>query len=122
MFSKFYSPNILATGSSKVGENSYSVRETRFVAFLPRCSTFFKTSQHHADADIGVAVIDRFTYYNLEVLEKVDETSDVSMQTFFDNYNPQLLHSTPGVRKDLFNRDLRKVSSGENRALGSLLI
>jgi phosphatidylinositol glycan class K len=25
MFSKFYSPNILATGSSKVGENSYSV-------------------------------------------------------------------------------------------------
>ena len=25
MFSKFYSPNILATGSSKLGENSYSV-------------------------------------------------------------------------------------------------
>lgn len=26
MFSKFYSPNILATGSSEMGENSYSVR------------------------------------------------------------------------------------------------
>jgi glycosylphosphatidylinositol transamidase (GPIT) subunit GPI8 len=25
MFSKFYSPNILATGSSQLGENSYSV-------------------------------------------------------------------------------------------------
>lgn len=25
MFSKFYSPNILATGSSEMGENSYSV-------------------------------------------------------------------------------------------------
>lgn len=26
MYSKFYSPNILATGSSELGENSYSVR------------------------------------------------------------------------------------------------
>ena len=25
MFSKFYSPNIFATGSSEMGENSYSV-------------------------------------------------------------------------------------------------
>ncbi len=25
MYSKFYSPNILATGSSQLGENSYSV-------------------------------------------------------------------------------------------------
>ena len=26
MYSRFYSPNILATGSSQLGENSYSVR------------------------------------------------------------------------------------------------
>ena len=26
MYTKFYSPNILATGSSELGENSYSVR------------------------------------------------------------------------------------------------
>jgi hypothetical protein len=26
MYTKFYSPNILATGSSQLGENSYSVR------------------------------------------------------------------------------------------------
>lgn len=26
MYSKFYSPNILATGSSELGESSYSVR------------------------------------------------------------------------------------------------
>ena len=26
MLTKFYSPNILATGSSAIGENSYSVR------------------------------------------------------------------------------------------------
>lgn len=29
MFSKFYSPNILATGSSEMSENSYSVRVMR---------------------------------------------------------------------------------------------
>jgi phosphatidylinositol glycan class K len=51
LFSRVYSPNIVATGSSKVGQNSYS---------------------HHTDLDIGVAVIDRFTYYNLETLERLD--------------------------------------------------
>ncbi|CAG8798946.1 16580_t:CDS:2, partial [Cetraspora pellucida] len=51
MYGQIYSPNILATGSSELGENSYS---------------------HHMDTDIGVAVIDRFTYYNLEFLEKID--------------------------------------------------
>ena len=29
MYSKIYSPNVLATGSSKLGENSYSVRLIR---------------------------------------------------------------------------------------------
>ncbi|EEY14886.1 GPI-anchor transamidase [Verticillium alfalfae VaMs.102] len=48
MYSKLYSPNIIATGSSKLDQSSYS---------------------HHADQDVGVAVIDRFTYYNLEFLE-----------------------------------------------------
>ena len=50
MFSRIYSPNIVAASSSRTGEPSYS---------------------HHADADIGVAVIDRFTYYNLETLERL---------------------------------------------------
>lgn len=50
MFSRIYSPNILSASSSRTGEPSYS---------------------HHADNDIGVAVIDRFTYYNLETLERL---------------------------------------------------
>ncbi|KAA8570503.1 hypothetical protein EYC84_002772 [Monilinia fructicola] len=48
MYSKFYSPNIIATGSSEIDQSSYS---------------------HHADNDVGVAVIDRYTYYNLDFLE-----------------------------------------------------
>ncbi|CAG8521609.1 2330_t:CDS:2 [Funneliformis caledonium] len=88
MYSQIYSPNILATGSSNLGENSYS---------------------HHMDTDIGVAVIDRFTYYNLEFLEKVDMQSKATLQDLFKSYNPTLIHSTPGVRSDLFRRPLDKV-------------
>ncbi|WAR31494.1 GPI8-like protein, partial [Mya arenaria] len=51
MFQKFYSPNILAVASSRVGEDSLS---------------------HHVDPSIGVYVIDRYTYYALEFLERVE--------------------------------------------------
>ncbi|CAJ0751924.1 19686_t:CDS:2 [Entrophospora sp. SA101] len=88
MYSQIYSSNILATGSSELGENSYS---------------------HHMDIDIGVAVIDRFTYYNLEFLEKIDMQSKATLKDLFDSYNPQLIHSTPGFRSDLFRRPLDKV-------------
>jgi len=89
MYSKLYSPNILATGSSELYESSYS---------------------HHADTDIGVAVIDRYTYYNLEFLEKnVDITSQATMKDLFDSYDRNLIHSTPGVRTDLFRRNIDQV-------------
>ena len=60
MYSRFYSPNILAVGSSAKGTNSYS---------------------HHLDEHIGVPVIDRFTYYNLEVLERLDRDSKATLQS-----------------------------------------
>lgn len=89
MYSRFYSPNILAVGSSELDENSYS---------------------HHADTDVGVAVIDRFTYYNLEFLEnKVDRMSKTTIKELFDSYNPEDIHSHPGIRSDLFKRDLKDV-------------
>ncbi|KAF9383175.1 glycosylphosphatidylinositol anchor biosynthesis [Podila verticillata] len=88
MYTQIKSPNILATGSSKLKESSYS---------------------HHDDPDIGVAVIDRFTYYNLEVLEKIDMQSKATIKDLFDTYNYNLLGSTHGVRTDLFNRSLDQV-------------
>lgn len=88
MYSKFYSPNILAVGSSAIEENSYS---------------------HHADQDVGVAVIDRFTYYNLEFLEKINKTSKLTMQDLFDSYDPADIHSHAGIRSDLFADPLDKV-------------
>jgi len=83
MYSKFYSPNILATGSSEIDQSSYS---------------------HHADNDVGVAVIDRYTYYNLEFLEQkvTTPTSKLTMGELFDSYDPALMHSDAGIRYDLF--------------------
>ncbi|KAF2655232.1 hypothetical protein K491DRAFT_599227 [Lophiostoma macrostomum CBS 122681] len=83
MYSKFYSPNILATGSSEIDQSSYS---------------------HHADNDVGVAVIDRYTYYNLEFLENEvrQPSSKLTMGDLFDSYDEDKIHSHPGVRYDLF--------------------
>ncbi|KAI9472121.1 MAG: peptidase C13 family-domain-containing protein [Benjaminiella poitrasii] len=88
MYSKINSTNILATGSSRLDESSYS---------------------HHTDYDIGVAVIDSFTYYNLEFLENVDMTSNKTLQDLFDTYDPAKIASHPGIRSDLFHRPLDKV-------------
>ncbi|GAA5899370.1 hypothetical protein JCM6882_009101 [Rhodosporidiobolus microsporus] len=85
LYSKFYSPNILAAGSSKKDENSYS---------------------HHADADIGVAVTDRYTHHVLTFLETISKTSKVTLQNLFDTMSYEVIHSTPGVREDLFHRPL----------------
>ncbi|KAI0773063.1 peptidase C13 family-domain-containing protein, partial [Trametes elegans] len=86
MYSKFYSPNVLATGSSVIHENSYS---------------------HENDRDIGVAVIDSYTHYVLEYMESINKTSQATMQDLFDTYDPAKIHSHPGVRPDLFPRSLR---------------
>ncbi|KEZ40535.1 Peptidase C13 family protein [Scedosporium apiospermum] len=83
MYSKLYSPNIIATGSSELDQSSYS---------------------HHADNDVGVAVIDRFTYYNLEFLENQvqDMSSKKTVGDLFDSYDISKIHSNPGFRYDLF--------------------
>lgn len=83
MYSKFYSPNIIATGSSEIDQSSYS---------------------HHADNDVGVAVIDRYTYYNLDFLETQvrEPSSKKTLGDLFDSYDEGKIHSNPGIRWDLF--------------------
>lgn len=83
MYSKFYAPGVIATGSSDLGQSSYS---------------------HHADNDVGVAVIDRYTYYNLNYLEReVESTSSKkTLGDLFDSYDESQIHSHPGLRWDLF--------------------
>lgn len=68
MYEKFYSPNILAVASSLVGEDSLS---------------------HHVDPAIGVYIIDRYTYYALEFLEKVEVNSKKTMGEFVSGQTPK---------------------------------
>ncbi|KAL6246682.1 glycosylphosphatidylinositol anchor biosynthesis [Rhinocladiella similis] len=83
LYRQFYAPGVIATGSSEEDESSYS---------------------HHADNDVGVAVIDRWTYYVLEFLETqvTGPTSDKTLGDLFDSYDVGKIHSNPGVRWDLF--------------------
>jgi phosphatidylinositol glycan class K len=96
MYSKFYSPNIIATGSSEIDQSSYS---------------------HHADNDVGVAVIDRYTYYNLDFLETEvrEPSSKKTLGDLFDSYDDEKIHSHAGVRYDLF-------PGGEQKARERLLM
>eukprot|EP00921_Rhytidocystis_pertsovi_P023510 GHVQ01037612.1.p1 GENE.GHVQ01037612.1~~GHVQ01037612.1.p1 ORF type:complete len:744 (+),score=108.00 GHVQ01037612.1:54-2234(+) len=80
---QFYSPNILALGSSKLGESSFS---------------------HHADNEIGITVIDRFTYFGLKYLDDLTVWDNKSVQHFFDSFKGKDVVSTPEMRQDLFDK------------------
>ena len=84
MFEEIRSPGIISVGSSERGENSYS---------------------HHIDMDLGVYIVDRFTYYTLQFLnnnrEKVKRRDKISIQNMFDSYYPHLLHSRAGWNSTL---------------------
>ncbi|KAK0473713.1 peptidase C13 family-domain-containing protein, partial [Armillaria novae-zelandiae] len=88
MYSKLYSPNIFATGSSQVGENSYSYKN---------------------DNDLGVSTIDSYTHYVLEFMEGINKTSRTTMADLFDSYDVKTILSHPGVRDDLFHRPLNEI-------------
>ncbi|EDV27572.1 uncharacterized protein TRIADDRAFT_21768 [Trichoplax adhaerens] len=88
MLEKFYSPNILGVASSHVGEDSHS---------------------HHHDPEIGVAVIDSWTYYTLSYLERVKPTSKDKMHYLLQSFDRSLVMSTTKIRTDLYKRDLTKV-------------
>ncbi|KAJ7436763.1 hypothetical protein B0H11DRAFT_2363791 [Mycena galericulata] len=45
-----------------------------------------------------VAVIDRYTHYVVEYMERIKKTSHDTMRDLFDAYDPARIHSDPGVR------------------------
>ncbi|KAL3509046.1 hypothetical protein ACH5RR_028447 [Cinchona calisaya] len=88
LFSQLHSPGVLAVGSSLKGENSYS---------------------HHLDSDVGVSVVDRFTFYTLAFFERLNMYDNASLSSLFNSYNPHLLLSTAYYRPDLYQRRLEEV-------------
>ncbi|XP_024025189.1 putative GPI-anchor transamidase isoform X1 [Morus notabilis] len=88
LFSQLQSPGVLAIGSSMKGENSYS---------------------HHLDSDVGVSVVDRFTFYTLAFFERLNMYDNASLSSLFNSYNPSTLMSTAYYRTDLYQRRLEEV-------------
>jgi glycosylphosphatidylinositol transamidase (GPIT) subunit GPI8 len=64
---------------------------------------------HHLDSDIGVSVVDRFTFYTLAFFEKLNMYSNASLNSLFNSYNPSMLLSTAYYRMDLYERPLNEV-------------
>ena len=87
MCNQIRSPGFVAIGSSRLGENSYS---------------------HHRDDQIGVAVIDRFTYFSLDFLErmKAEDSLDLSVQDYFDFIEKAPLRSNSDVNDKNWHRPL----------------
>ncbi|XVF31051.1 hypothetical protein REPUB_Repub16aG0112100 [Reevesia pubescens] len=88
LFNQLQSPGVLAIGSSMKGENSYS---------------------HHLDSDVGVSVVDRFTYYTLSFFERLNIYDNASLSSLFGSYNPSMLMSTAYYWRDLYQRHLVEV-------------
>jgi len=88
MYERFHSPNIMAISSSMRGESSYS---------------------YHVDDDIGVAIIDRFTYTLLNFLRDLGVHSDKTVGEFMASLDLNFLGSKPELRHDLFNRHADEV-------------
>ncbi|XP_050225900.1 uncharacterized protein LOC126675322 [Mercurialis annua] len=88
LFNQLHSPGVLAIGSSMKGENSYS---------------------HHLDSDVGVSVVDRFTFYTLAFFERLSIYANSSLSSLFTSYDPNTLMSTAYYRTDLYQRQLEQV-------------
>lgn len=90
MSSELHSPNIIGIGSSKIGQDSLS---------------------HHGDSTIGVYVIDRFTYYVLDFLEKLNTytAQNTTLRELFRVCPESLCMSTVKIRLDLFKSDPSKI-------------
>mmetsp|Transcript_1849 Transcript_1849/g.4824 ORF Transcript_1849/g.4824 Transcript_1849/m.4824 type:complete len:365 (-) Transcript_1849:629-1723(-) len=81
MWRRVYSPRILGLASSALGEKSYS---------------------HHASSELGVSVIDRFTFHFLTFVEKYVPGihSHALLQDLFDFVRAKPLHSTAVMKGD----------------------
>ena len=92
MAAQFYSPDVLAVGSSGKGENSLS---------------------HHNDDAIGLSVIDRFTFYTLEFMEKIGAGADAgqagTVDAWFRSLTKVKVRSTAKPIVTNYARDLRSV-------------
>lgn len=126
MYSKIYSPNVLATGSSKKDQNSYSV--SRYIApstasrlTSPITASYRQRTWHCHVGSLHVGDLGLYGKRQQDLRSNHEELG-VYPRTLrpclacsyfptsqFDSYDPVRIHSNPGVRTDLFRRPLDSV-------------
>jgi len=85
----FFSPGVVAIGSSRRGENSFSYK---------------------SDLELGVSVIDRFTFHVLAFFEsQASFPSAASLHHLFSSFSERMLLSQAAWRDDLLLRSIEKI-------------
>ncbi|RHY33881.1 hypothetical protein DYB32_003267 [Aphanomyces invadans] len=97
---QLYSPNVVTIGSARTGENSYA---------------------YHTDFEVGLSLIDRFTYATLDYMQsmQVNRENTKTLGQLFGSYDPHMLYSTPDARTELLGRSINDVPITD--FLGSVL-
>ncbi|KAK9828109.1 hypothetical protein WJX81_005327 [Elliptochloris bilobata] len=93
-------PGVVVMASSLVGEDSFS---------------------HHMDGDIGVPVIDRFTFHLARFLAGLAPRSNATLQQLADFMRHQALASTFYMRSDLLSERLEELRAPPIRRARMLL-
>ncbi|RHZ15724.1 hypothetical protein DYB37_009163 [Aphanomyces astaci] len=97
---QLYSPNVVTIGSARTGENSYA---------------------YHTDFEVGLSLIDRFTYATLDYMQSMQGHKDkpTTLGHLFDSYDSQMLYSNPDSRTELLGRSIYEIPITD--FLGSVL-
>eukprot|EP00878_Enallax_costatus_P031621 GHUV01034585.1.p1 GENE.GHUV01034585.1~~GHUV01034585.1.p1 ORF type:complete len:404 (+),score=96.46 GHUV01034585.1:190-1401(+) len=88
LYSKIRSPNVIAMASSLKGESSYS---------------------YLTDTDVGLSLIDRFTWQTLDFFEKVDIHSNMTLADLFSIYRYEVMDSHFHYDVSNYNKPLGQV-------------
>lgn len=119
------SPNVVTIGSSQTGESSYAHHSDEEVRSALVSRERERGDSHtyqealtlacpcrFASLQLGIAVIDRFTYATLDYLQRMkvgDWIRDASLRDLFRFYDPRMLFSTPDYRADILGRPIDSV-------------
>lgn len=93
MFDKITTPNVMALGTSLIDESAYS---------------------HHSDNDLGLSIIERWTYHFLEVYHKRSTPHTTLQQAMVDPFsNKNVLLARVGIKDDTSHHKFKDTKLSE---------
>lgn len=106
MSAKIYSPNIIGLCGCGLSHQTHTFLSLSLLTGIGSSKIGEDSLSHHGDSSIGVYVIDRYTYYVLEFLEKYNPTkSSRTLGDFLEVCPKHLCISTVTVYRDQYLRN-----------------